>query len=84
MLFRSGQGAQHDVRVRVSEGLKAIPSGMASVAIRPDVHVVQGEMRASDLALLERWIALNRDVILRYWEGSIDTIDAMQAMRPLD
>ena len=40
-------------------------------------------MSASDLALLVRWIELNRDVILRYWEGSIDTLDAMNAIQAL-
>ena len=79
----TGQGVQHDVRVKVSTGPKVIPSEMTSVALRPDVHVVEGDMSASDLALLARWIELNRDVILRYWEGSIDTIDAMQSIQTI-
>src|SRR5438094_2038811 len=57
-------GAQHDVRVNVSPGLKALPSEMISVAIRPNVRVVQGEMSASDLALLTEWIELNRDALI--------------------
>ncbi len=77
----TGQGVQHDVRVKVSRGPKAIPSQMISVALRPNVHIVQGAMTAADLALLERWIELNKEVILRYWEGSIDTIDAMKAIQ---
>jgi hypothetical protein len=43
------------------------------------VHVVEGEMKASDLALLAKWIDLNHDVILKYWEGEIDTHDAIDA-----
>ncbi len=77
----TGQGVQHDVRVKVSRGARAIPSQMISVALRPNVHIVQGNMTAADLALLERWIELNKDIILRYWEGSIDTMDAMKAMQ---
>ncbi len=79
----TGQGVQHDVRVKVSPGPKAIPSQMISVALRPNVHVVQGNMTPADLTLLARWIEVNRDVILRYWEGSIDTIDAMRAIQPV-
>ena len=79
----TGQGVQHDVRVKVSTSPRAIPSQMISVALRPNVHVVQGNLTPSDLALLARWIELNRDVILRYWEGSIDTIEAMRAIQPL-
>ena len=77
----SGQGVHHDVRVDVSQSPRAIPSQMISVALRPNVQVVQGDMTAADLALLAQWIELNRDVILRYWEGSIDTVDAMKAIQ---
>ena len=74
-------GAQHDVRVKVSPGPKALPSEMASVAIRPRVRVVEGEMSPADLALLAKWIELNRDTLLKYWDGDIDTVDAIQAIR---
>jgi hypothetical protein len=76
-------GAQHDVRVKVSPGPKALPSEMASVAIRPNVRVVEGQMTGADLAALTRWIELNREVLVRYWEGEIDTKDALDAIRAL-
>src|SRR3954469_1450346 len=47
--------ARHDIRVKVSPGPRAVPSEMVSIAIRPDVYVVEGEMKASDLALLSGW-----------------------------
>ena len=76
-------GAQHDIRVKVSQGPKALPSEMASVAIRPDIRVAEGSVNASDLALLTQWVELNRDVLLRYWEGEIDTKDAIDAIRAM-
>ncbi len=76
-------GAQHDVRVKVSPGPKSTPSHMVSVAIRPSVHVVEGQMSASDLAQLTRWIELNRDVLIRYWDGEIDTKDAIDTLKPI-
>jgi hypothetical protein len=76
-------GAQHDVRVKVSPGPKALPSEMASVAIRPNVRVVEGEMSASDLSALTQWIALNRDVLIKYWDGDIDTKDALDEIQPV-
>lgn len=79
----TGQGIQHDVRVKVSSGPKAIPSQMISVALRPDVHVIEGHMSPDHLTLLRQWIALNHAVILRYWEGQIDTIDAIQALKSI-
>jgi len=74
-------GAKHDVRVKVSHGPKALPSEMVSVAMRPHVHVVEGKLNASDLALLTKWIELNHDVLLKYWEGEIDTKDAIDAIK---
>ncbi|MBV8843345.1 MAG: hypothetical protein JO307_11095 [Bryobacterales bacterium] len=76
-------GAQHDVRVKVSPGPKAVPSEMVSVAIRPEIRVVQGAMSASDLSLLSNWIEMNRDILIQYWEGDIDTKDAVEAIRPV-
>ena len=77
-------GAQHDVRVKVSPGAKALPSEMVSVAIRPNIRVVEGRMSASDLALLTKWVEMNRDVLVKYWDGEIDTKDAVEAIRPIE
>lgn len=59
-------GAQDDVRVKVSPGPRALPSQMVSVAIRPEIRVVDGELSPSDLSLLARWIEMNRDTLLKY------------------
>lgn len=41
-------------------------------------------MSANHLALLARWIDLNRDVLIRYWEGEIDSKDALDNIRVVD
>jgi hypothetical protein len=58
---------------------------LVSVAIRPDIHVVgEGKMTAHDLDLLKKWVGLNRDVIIRYWDGDIEyTEDAIAALKPI-
>ena len=78
-------GAPHDVRVKISRGPKVHPSELISVAMRPDVHVVGGgDLSAHGLALLKKWIDLNRDVIVKYWDGEIEyTEDAIAALRPI-
>jgi hypothetical protein len=78
-------GAPHDVRVKVSKGPKVHPEELISVAIRPDVHVVgAGNMTAQDFALLKRWVELNQDVIVKYWNGEIEyTEDAIAALKPI-
>ncbi|HTX33683.1 MAG TPA: hypothetical protein VME43_01630 [Bryobacteraceae bacterium] len=78
-------GAPHDVRVKISKGPKVHASELVSVAIRPDVRVVGGgEMSANDLAFLKKWIEVNYDVILKYWDGEIEyTEDAIAALKPV-
>src|SRR5580658_4956438 len=78
-------GAPDDVRVKVSKGPKVHPAELISVAIRPDVHVVGGgNMSAHDIALLKKWLALNQDVIIKYWDGEIEyTEDAIAALKPV-
>jgi len=66
-----------------SRGLKAIPSELVSVAIHPEIRVVNGKISGSDLALLRRWIELNQDVIVRYWNSEIGTMDALRAIRSI-
>lgn len=78
-------GAPHDVRVKVSKGPRVHPSELIPVAIRPDVRVVgAGSLSAPELALLKKWIELNQDVIVKYWDGEIEyTEDAIAALKPL-
>ncbi len=57
---------------------------MVSVAIRPAVRVVEGKMSAGHLALLTKWIELNRDILLRYWEGDIDRKGAIDGIRAVE
>lgn len=77
-------GAPHDVRVKVSKGPRVHPSELISVAIRPEVHVVGGHISAHDLALLQEWVELNREVLIKYWDGDIAyTEDAIAALTPV-
>ena len=78
-------GAPHDVRVKVSKGPKVHPAEWISVGIRPDVHVVGGgKMSAQDLGLLKKWVELNYDVLVKYWDGEISyTEDAIAALKPV-
>ena len=78
-------GARHDVRVKVAHGAKVRPSEMVTVAIRPNVRVIRGTLDPHGLALLERWISLNFDTLVKYWDGEIEyTEDAIAAIVPVD
>jgi hypothetical protein len=66
---RPSMGAGHDVRVGVSRDWNVRRADLVLVAIQPDVQVVKGEMNHSDLALLRRWVDLNRGMIVKYWNS---------------
>jgi hypothetical protein len=73
-------GARHDVRVKVSSNAKAMPGNMATVGIRPDVQILEGEVDPASFDLLKAWIELNRATLISYWDGDIDTQDALEAL----
>lgn len=75
--------ARHDVRVKVSPGPR-VREFTASVSVRPDVQVVAGALAPRDLELVRAWVELNRDVIVKFWDGDIlYTDDALAALRKL-
>src|SRR3954468_24372555 len=65
-------GALHDIRVKVSRSPKALPAEFITVTIRPTVQVIGGHLPANELELLRRWIELNRDVLIQFWDGEIE------------
>jgi hypothetical protein len=79
--------AQHDVRVKICcvHGDKIQYSNTVSVAVRPQPHLVPpGQLSASDLQAVIRWINLNADPIVAYWDGIIDTFELTQRLQPLN
>lgn len=80
------EGYQHDVRVKVStiHGGRGSWRGAPSVGVRPTVHeIVAGSLPAADVALVRRWIDLNRDAIVAFWDGVINTAEVLARLRVL-
>ena len=77
--------AQHDVRVKVCcvHGDKIQYNNTVSIAVRPQPRVIGGNLPQPDLDAVTRWIALNADPIIGYWDGTIDTAELMQRLQPL-
>jgi hypothetical protein len=68
-------GYPHDVRVNVStlHGGRGSWRTAPSIAVRLQPHeIVPGSLPDADVALVSRWIDLNQDVIIDYWNGVID------------
>jgi hypothetical protein len=78
-------GARHDVRIKLARVAKVRPSEMLTVAVRPVPRLIRGTMNREEFDLVKRWIELNRNVLIDYWNGDIEyTEDVLAAITPLD
>jgi hypothetical protein len=78
-------GARHDVRIKLARAAKVRPSEMLTVAVRPAPQLIRGTMNREEFDLVKRWIELNRNVLIDYWNGDIEyTEDVLAAITPLD
>jgi hypothetical protein len=80
----SGNG-KHAARVKASFRPQMVPSEMASVTVHPPITEI-GPMKLTgqQFKLLSRWIELNRDVIIKLWNGEIEYFDeAIAALKPI-
>jgi hypothetical protein len=77
-------GARHDIRITLARSAKVRPSEMLTVVVRPAPRLIRGKMNRGELDLVARWIELNRDVLIDYWDGAIEyTEDALSAIKPI-
>jgi hypothetical protein len=79
-------GYPHDVRVKVSpfHGGRGSWRSAPSIAVRPVAReVVPGSLPPADVALVNRWIDLNRNVILDYGNEVIAFDEVTQRLQRL-
>jgi hypothetical protein len=78
-------GAPHDVRVKVCtvHSSRMLPASTASVAVRPQPRVAEGQLSPADFTVVSRWIALNETVLIDYWDGKIDTSELLARLQRL-
>jgi hypothetical protein len=53
----------------------------AKMSVSHDVRVLVSY--SAKVVERSEWVELNRDVIIRYWDGDIDTKDVLDALKPL-
>jgi hypothetical protein len=77
-------GARHDVRVKLARAPRVRATEMISVAVRPQPRVIRGAIEPREFEFVRRWIELNADALVRYWNGDIAyTEDLLAVLRPL-
>jgi hypothetical protein len=79
-------GYPHDVRVKVStlHGGRGSWRAAVSMAVRPlPREIMPGSLPAADVALVSRWIELNRAVIIDLWDQAITPDEAIGRLQRL-
>lgn len=76
--------ARHAAWVKVSPAPKVATNQMGSYAISPFEFKAGRGLSGAEERQLAAWVALNRDVLLRYWDGEIEyTEDALAQLLPV-
>ncbi len=77
--------ARHDARIKVcmTLGERMDADNTAVVAIRPEPRLLHGELSSRDLETVTRWIQLNADVLIEYWDGRASTVELVRRLRSL-
>lgn len=76
--------ACHAARVKVSPAPRVRADEMASYSIAPFAHRAGPRLSTEDERKLAACVALNLDVIQRYWDGDIEfTEDAIALLKPI-
>ncbi|HEX9843778.1 MAG TPA: hypothetical protein VGC20_13555 [bacterium] len=77
--------ARHGPRIKVSRqhGSKMDALNTVSVTIDNEPRVVGGELPARDLDALKRYIALNIEPLLGFWNGELDTVELVARLRQI-
>jgi hypothetical protein len=68
--------ARHDARIKVSLTPGRMDIGhTAVVGIRPSPRLIEGRLASGELDLVVQWIKLNEDVLMDFWNETIDTVE---------
>jgi hypothetical protein len=71
------------VRVNITDGDQINVANTAVVVVRPTPCVIAGQLSLASAQAVFRWISLNTDALVAYWEGQIDTAELCQMLKPL-
>lgn len=54
--------------------------GCAVVAIWPKTRLMEGSLASRDLEAVVRWVDLNREALMGFWEGKLDSGDLAERL----
>jgi hypothetical protein len=77
--------ARHDARIKVclAPGDRMDARNTAVVAVRPEPRLVSGALAAREFAPVARWIRINTEALIDYWNGTLSTVELVHRLRRL-
>lgn len=77
--------ARHDARIKVclTPGDRMDAGHTAVVAVRPEPRLVSGALPARDFAPVARWVRINAEALIDYWDGTLSTVELVHRLRRL-
>ena len=77
--------ARHGPRIKVSRqhGGRMDVYHTVSVTLDDPPRVIGGKLPAADLNAVRRYLALNREALLGFWNGEMDTVELVARLRRL-
>jgi hypothetical protein len=56
----------------------------AVVGIRPRPRLIEGELQPADLELVSRWIGINEEALIDFWNEAIDSVELGARLKKID
>ncbi len=77
--------ARHDARIKVSLTPGRMDIGhTAVVGIRPRPRLIEGELQPVDFDLVSRWIGMNEEALIDFWNETIDSVELGARLKKID
>ena len=77
--------ARHGPRLKVSlqHGPKIDIRNTVSVTLEEPPRVIGGELGTSDCEAIRHYLEINRQALLAFWNGELDTLELIARLKPL-
>jgi hypothetical protein len=80
--------SSREARIKISRSRRIWRQNQfLSVAIGPPVRAIRNgcgpRLTQDELDLLFRWVELNRDMLIRHWNGETSSMDIIEAVKPI-
>ena len=83
--FLGRGGEKHGPRLKVqsNHSQSISPTNLISITISDNPELVQGNIDQEDFKLIKKFILLNKDLLLKYWNHELSTIEFLNQIKKI-